>query len=164
MKLTPKQHKFADEYIIRKRIYAALQLAKRYVGMCENISLELVKECMRVVGSKETNPLQKLAAKALLKIKYGSKGANDLIEKFAIVTDRNDPLVRRWRHTVKERDKFCQICGSSKELEVHHISHWADDPVNRIEPRNGVLLCALCHSKQHPELSESMFGGKGSER
>ncbi|MFR7638714.1 MAG: HNH endonuclease [Allobaculum sp.] len=40
-----------------------------------------------------------------------------------------------------KRDKVCQHCGATDNLQVHHISHWSDDPVNRINPDNGILLC-----------------------
>ena len=155
--LTLKQKKFADEYIIRKRIWACYELAKRYCMSFDSVPEELVNECKEVIASIETNAMQKLAAKTILQIKYGKIETNNIIEKFAVVTDRQDSLVVRWTKKIKKRDKVCQLCGSSNNLTAHHISHWADDPINRINIDNGILLCSKCHSLQHPEMSKKMF-------
>lgn len=124
-----------------------------------SVSFELTAECKDIIASEEATGIQKLAAKEILKIKYGKKRTNDIIEKFAVVKDRSDSLVCRWVRKVRERDKVCQLCGGEDYLSVHHISRWADDPINRINIDNGILLCGKCHSKQHPEMSEKMFKG-----
>lgn len=36
-----------------------------------------------------------------------------------------------------------------RQLFVHHISHWSDDPINRINLDNGITLCNKCHSAEH---------------
>lgn len=156
-KLTIKQNKFADEYIIRQRIWACMELAKRYMMGYDSVPESLASECKTIIASKDTNYMQKLASKSILQIKYGKIETNNIIEEYAIVTDRNDSLVARWVKKVKKRDKVCQICGSDKNLVVHHISHWADDPINRINVNNGILLCAKCHSLQHPDLPLGLF-------
>ena len=156
-KMTIKQKKFADEYIIRQRVWACMELGKRYLMGYDSIPKSLALECENVIANKSTSSIQKLAAKSILQIKYGKEKANDIVEKFAIVTDRRDSLVARWTKKIKERDKVCQVCGSDNNLAAHHISHWADDPINRINTNNGILLCGKCHSLQHPEMSEKMF-------
>lgn len=164
LKLTVKQKKFADEYITRKRLWAINELAKRYLSIGDQITREMIEESLAVTRSKKATATQKAAARLMLKLKFGTGVANDIVESFAIVKDRSDPLVQRWIKAVRRRDVICQICESEKHLEVHHISHWADDPVNRIVLENGVLLCSECHSKQHPEISKRMFGGEKHER
>jgi 5-methylcytosine-specific restriction endonuclease McrA len=52
------------------------------------------------------------------------------------------------RNRIFERDSWrCQICGSMKNLEVHHQqfrSHSGDDA-----EYNLVTLCVNCHGKSH---------------
>jgi len=162
--LTEKQKRFADEYITRTRLRACRQLAGRYLDIGELVTQDLLDESIEVIRCEKATGVQKTAARIILELKYGKIAANDLVEDFAIVRDRSDPLVRRWVRKIRERDEVCQVCGSDKYLEVHHISHWADDPVNRIKLENGVLLCSICHAKQHPNVNIKMFGGAKHER
>ena len=93
-----------------------MELAKRYMMGYDSIPESLASECKTIIASKDTNYMQKLAAKSILQIKYGKIETNNIIEEYAIVTDRNDSLVARWVKKVKKRDKVCQICGSDKKL------------------------------------------------
>jgi len=179
-KLTVKQQKFADEYIIsgnatqaalnakhlrngfdeifeimsirdplKRRIVAADHLLKRF-GTKITIADEDIVDSVAVIISKEASANQKLAAKIILKYTIGSRKANDIVEAVAVVKDRSDALVSRWHKKVLERDKYtCQHCGSQTDLAAHHISYWANDPVNRINVDNGITLCRKCHTKEH---------------
>lgn len=42
----------------------------------------------------------------------------------------------------------CAVCGISEPefLVAGHISRWPDDPLNRLNPANGICLCSL-HDK-----------------
>lgn len=143
---------------LKKRIYAAKELWRMYAIAGEIIiDWDIAVEALAVIISKDTDKYQKLAARILLDGYFGSKEVNDMIEEVAVVTERNDTLVTRWREKVRKRDVVCQGCGDTEHLEAHHISHWSDDPVNRINPDNGILLCNKCHAKAHPELSETFF-------
>ena len=52
------------------------------------------------------------------------------------------------RRRILERDGWrCQICGSMRDLQVHHLKHRSrlgDD-----EPDNLIALCLRCHRDQH---------------
>jgi len=52
------------------------------------------------------------------------------------------------RHGVLERDGWrCQHCGSSKNLDVHHLakrSKLGDDALDNL-----ITLCVACHQEQH---------------
>ena len=64
--------------------------------------------------------------------------------------DRNDPKYKEWRLAVFERDGFkCQSCGTTDNLQAHHIKHWKDDISNRYNVDNGITLCRKCHLKAH---------------
>ncbi len=60
----------------------------------------------------------------------------------------NPEAYRRLQQQVLERDGWrCQMCGSTQNLEVHHIqfrSHSGCD----VE-QNLITLCAMCHSANH---------------
>ena len=144
---------------IEIRISAAFELAKRYPKIKEKITDDLINECMDVISNKNTTKEQKKASKVILVIKYGKIKANNLIEDIAIVINRNDSLVRRWRKKVIERDKKCVKCGSVKHLNAHHISHWSYDPINRVNVNNGVTLCKNCHALEHPEIDKLIKSG-----
>ena len=64
------------------------------------------------------------------------------------VTDRNDPKVKEWTRKVLTKGK-CEICGSTKQLEAHHIEYWSLCPEKRIDVKNGQCLCLKCHAKMH---------------
>lgn len=136
------------------RVHAAESLLKRYQTKPDR---RLKEECISVIADSYTSNWQKKAARVLLNAMFGTISANDMIESFAIVTDRNDALVRRWKLDVIVRDGKCVHCGKTEGLQAHHVSHWSDDPVNRINVNNGVALCGECHSNEHPELSEGLF-------
>lgn len=42
--------------------------------------------------------------------------------------------------------RFCRRCGSTKNLQVHHLSYdnLADTSLNQLE-----VLCVSCHSREH---------------
>lgn len=122
--------------------------------MQEQFVVEVVEphrnSLLMVISSEHTTANQKLAARTALKCAYGEESVNRAIEKIAVVTDRNDSLVRKWRKKCLERDeRTCVQCSSNDNLCVHHLSYWSVDPVNRINPDNGVTLCKECHSKVH---------------
>jgi 5-methylcytosine-specific restriction endonuclease McrA len=52
------------------------------------------------------------------------------------------------RHRVLERDQWhCQDCGSSKDLQVHHLrkrSKLGDDSLDNL-----ITLCVSCHRQRH---------------
>ena len=38
----------------------------------------------------------------------------------------------------------CEVCGSRRELQLHHVGHRADRSLF-----NCTVLCADCHTKEH---------------
>ena len=61
---------------------------------------------------------------------------------------------QRWKQKIKKRDAYtCKICGSRKNLEVHHIFPLSIFPEYQIETWNGITLCEKCHRKiRHKEI------------
>lgn len=59
-----------------------------------------------------------------------------------------------WRKAVKKKDKFCcQVCGDTKDLEIHHLDSYVKFPEKRYEIDNGVCICQTCHQLFHIEFS-----------
>ena len=55
----------------------------------------------------------------------------------------------KWRTVRKEHleyQSYCQACGRTKDLEVHHIVPVSVDPDLELDPDNLITLCASpCH-------------------
>ena len=63
---------------------------------------------------------------------------------------------KNWKQLVfKSANNRCQKCGSSENLEVHHIFNFKDYPEFRTDPSNGACLCSKCHRNFH-----SLYGRK----
>ena len=145
-------------------IEAADELLKRYY-LCADfeISQDIVNEALSTMLDHRTSIRQKKAARVLLKYSIGNQKANEILEGKAIIKDRVDPLVIRWTKKVKDRDdKKCRHCGSTYNLEAHHISPWSNDIFKRINVDNGITLCKKCHALVHPELSNLIIGRGGN--
>lgn len=55
-----------------------------------------------------------------------------------------------WRTRVLKRDGFtCVKCGSNKNLQVHHLWGYKENPELAIVDDNGVTLCKDCHDQYH---------------
>lgn len=49
-----------------------------------------------------------------------------------------------WNQLVKQRDKACVVCGSTKMLNAHHIVVQEVEAL-RFDVQNGIALCPLHH-------------------
>ena len=54
---------------------------------------------------------------------------------------------KRSKHWASVRDNYiikqssCQWCGSKKDLQVHHIKPFCDNPALELDPTNLITLC-----------------------
>ena len=72
-----------------------------------------------------------------------------------------------WRRIVLERDKVCQICGSSENLTADHIVAKRASQELSLDTDNGRMLCRRCHlkngsrvlAKRHNRNSVIQIGG-----
>ncbi len=111
---------------------------------------DITPELLTVLIGNTDNKEYIVVARKLLEIAYGEKVIDTLVENLAVVTDRNDRLVRKWRKNCLLRDGHkCVKCSSNESLCVHHISYWSNDPMNRVNLDNGITLCKRCHQKEH---------------
>jgi 5-methylcytosine-specific restriction endonuclease McrA len=56
------------------------------------------------------------------------------------------------RQMVLERDNYtCQKCGSTENLQCHHILPVAVEPLLSADVDNCITLCYNCHRKAHKQ-------------
>ena len=64
--------------------------------------------------------------------------------------DRSTTAYKEWRTAVFERDNYkCTVCGTTKEIQAHHIKRWRDYKSLRYDVSNGVTLCRKHHLEAH---------------
>lgn len=65
---------------------------------------------------------------------------------------RKQAVYQNWRRAVIARDGMaCVRCGSTKDLEVHHVKGYREHPELATVVSNGLTLCAIDHRKVHRE-------------
>lgn len=77
---------------------------------------------------------------------------NKNISNIERITRRHYLDYNKWRITVYERDNYtCQCCGDNKggNLNAHHIYNYSKYKKLRLDTKNGITLCKLCHKKFH---------------
>ena len=58
--------------------------------------------------------------------------------------------LQTWSKIIRERDKnTCLFCGSSNQIEAHHIKQRAFFPELITDIENGISLCHECHLRAH---------------
>jgi 5-methylcytosine-specific restriction endonuclease McrA len=110
--------------------------------------LNMILEAMTILlGNYDIN--RKWAANMILKVFLRDNFKRFLFEdKNLYPIDRNDYRVITWKKNILSRGK-CEICGSTDNLEAHHILRWAEYPMGRFDVNNGECLCHKCHTEEH---------------
>ena len=63
--------------------------------------------------------------------------------------ERESKEYRRFKEAVLKRDKVCQCCGSSENVEVHHALSFNQYNSLGADTNNGIVLCKECHTEYH---------------
>lgn len=97
--------------------------------------------------NKQTRDRRKRSPEVYLKINLRSliKIAN----KLKISVHKFRYLHTLWARAVKNRDKKCMGCGTTKKLHAHHIVPKVINPDMAFDIDNGITLCEECHKKEH---------------
>jgi len=74
---------------------------------------------------------------------------------------RDTPEYRSWKKKVHENYECCVDCGSEENLHAHHKIPISENKDMATDVSNDVILCATCHSKQHPDIPEKLFVNAG---
>ena len=65
----------------------------------------------------------------------------------------------KWAKAVKERDgNKCKVCGSTENLNSHHIETKAGVPELATDVDNGITLCRVCHRIAHKGVFYEGYG------
>ena len=89
-----------------------------------------------------------------IKVKYGERRITklininqDLSSSKLIRRLRNTGLYFRFRKKVIEKDRNrCVVCGSTDDIEIHHIYPFSSDIEHRFDVSTGVCICKKHHS------------------
>lgn len=90
------------------------------------------------------------------------------VPKIKAKKHRTETVSDKTYNAVFERDKGkCQLCGSTQELELHHINGRGKDLTNNID--NCIMLCRHCHhevvhknqKEYRPKLIKKIKNNKG---
>lgn len=83
---------------------------------------------------------------------YVPKGDNfNSYDNSSLVIERNSSEYQKYRDNVFKRDKVCQCCGSSENLEVHHPLPFKKYNSIGADTNNGIVLCKECHTEYHSQ-------------
>ena len=78
-------------------------------------------------------------------------------------SSRDTPEYRQWVKNSLERDNYtCQCCGSTENLEVHHILNYADNKDIRTNLDNSITLCQCCHSPMIANSFHNTYGTRNN--
>lgn len=64
---------------------------------------------------------------------------------------RTSKEYQRYHEKILRRDKVCQCCGSSEDLEVHHPLPFKKYNSLAADINNGIVLCKKCHTEYHSQ-------------
>lgn len=72
---------------------------------------------------------------------------------------RNSGEYNRFRKAVIEKDQGrCIVCGSTQDIDVHHLYSFAKYNADRFDVNNGVCVCANHHNVTIPGSFHYIYG------
>lgn len=176
MALTQKQKRFVQEYLVDLNATAAEYEEKlksfTFSPFCfatEKFHLvdnpeDTIVSAYAILLDDNAKAYRKKACYLLLRAFVRYDFLKFILKDDAAPFDRNDKRVLAWVKAVKSKGA-CESCGSTEELEAHHILKWAEYPRGRIDLKNGICLCAKCHAKQHEgEPAERLILSKAGKQ
>lgn len=106
---------------------------------------EVIKAIHKFVCDQEDFTFSSVATLIVYKVLR-----KDIIDYWSKFNDRNTAIYKKWKKIVLKRDNHqCQNCDAIERLEVHHIKSYAEYPMLRVDPNNGITLCYTCHKEVH---------------
>ncbi len=72
---------------------------------------------------------------------------------------RKEVFIRQLRKNPEHIENYCEICGSTENLQAHHIQPIKLYPEYALDPENGLVVCEKCHyEKCHKKGTECSTG------
>lgn len=176
MALTEKQKVFVQEYLVdlnataaayeeklKSFVFSPFLFATEKFYLIDNPEDTIVSAYAVLLDDNE-KAYRKKACYLLLRALVRYDFLEFILRDDTAPFDRNDKRVLAWTKAVKSKGT-CEICGNTEDLEAHHILKWSEYPRGRIDPKNGICLCAKCHAKQHEgESAERLILSKAGRR
>lgn len=110
------------------------------------------KNDTRIRKNRRENIKESKPSKSEIMIKFLYFGKMDWFEVVKKVSEKNITNRLVWSNFVRERDGKCQVCGSTHNLEAHHIKPKSQKPELSIDVNNGITLCHECHIKNENSI------------
>lgn len=146
VKLKKKEHKSTPEYKLTVKKYNA----KPEVKLKK-------KEYNKKYRSKLENKLKRKEYDKQhpeVSLKAQKKQFKKLCNVLGIFpTVKLQSLYISWSKTVRKIfGNYCHVCGSTKQIQIHHIFHKMKYPLLSLNENNGIPLCRFCHYQTHGKL------------
>lgn len=136
--MTEKQKIFADDSAFKTENYSHLPISPEEM---------IINSLALLLG--EYSVYRKQAALLILKYLLRKEFLENILNDGHIYPyKREDKRVRKWKKDVLRKGK-CEVCGATEQLEAHHIIHWSEYPMGRVDVNNGMCLCHKCHTDEH---------------
>lgn len=75
------------------------------------------------------------------------------------IKQRHSKEYANWRMEVFKKDWYtCQCCGSSKDIQAHHINPFSKYDDMRLDVQNGMCLCSLHHQTNNSGSFHNTYG------
>jgi len=146
----------------------ALRKIGEHIGMYGKIRINPDKANKKLglialanIFSEKSTIIQKITSGFILD--YYAPGWREKVPKEILspMLDRDNKKVLEWRKEVFKRDGHkCVKCGSTDNLEAHHIIPWSVAPELRINLNNGETLCNSCHADEHIEIKNFILSNR----
>lgn len=82
-------------------------------------------------------------------LKWSTKLLKRQAKEFDLSVIEYKMTLMSWSKAVRKRDVVCQVCGTDKTLQAHHIIHRSKNPELSFVLNNGITLCKNCHYESH---------------
>ena len=130
---------------------SASEIAKRF-GVTENaIFYWLDKHHIPRRAMSDVRRIKHWVAKGKANPMYGKRGILNHNWCGGLTPSRQriyaKSEMRQAMRDVHKRDRICRLCGSGKNLEIHHIDPFSQSPLLVMDIGNMILLCVPCHKK-----------------
>ena len=85
---------------------------------------------------------------------FGYIKCNKLQSMLTEIDNLKNPVIslrelKHWSKQIREESPFCDCCGTSEGLTVHHLYPKKFYPHLALHPHNGVVLCDKHHKEYH---------------
>jgi hypothetical protein len=133
--------------------FCSIECSAKAVEKKVNLECQSCNKIYEVVESRQST--SKFCSTKCLRVytgKLASERVGELNHAYKGFRDHkrtNKSKLKTWATLIARRDVVCQKCESSQDLQAHHIKPYREFEESRFDLDNGILLCKICHAKEH---------------